>query len=40
MVESAVLNAEGVWMLQVQITAVGFVIYTDQEELTVSPVLA
>jgi hypothetical protein len=39
-VESAVLNAEGVWMLQVQITAVGFVIYTDQEELTVSPVLA
>lgn len=39
-VETGVLNAEGVWTMQVQITAVAYVIYTDQEELTVSPVLA
>jgi len=40
-VESGLFDEDGTWTLQVQITDAGvYVIYTDQEEFTVSPVLA
>lgn len=40
-VESTLFDEEGTWKLQVKITYTGnYVIYTEQEEFTVSPVLA
>lgn len=39
-VQSGLFDEEGTWTLQVQITDTSYVIYTEQEEFTVSPVLA